>query len=64
MQIPAAVETEEHLEELLSEPTAGAIETLGRLEGDIIVLGVAARSGDARAAWRGEPPTPRASAGG
>jgi nucleoside-diphosphate-sugar epimerase len=33
------------LEELLSEPTEGVVETMRRLEGDIIVLGVAGKMG-------------------
>ena len=35
----------EQLEEILSEPTEGVIETLGRLDGDIIILGVAGKMG-------------------
>jgi uncharacterized protein YbjT (DUF2867 family) len=35
----------EQLEDLLSEPTPGVVETLGRLEGDLIVLGVAGKMG-------------------
>ncbi|NLX14069.1 MAG: NAD(P)-dependent oxidoreductase [Phycisphaerales bacterium] len=34
-----------HLEDLLSEPTTGAIETMGRLKGDILILGVAGKIG-------------------
>jgi nucleoside-diphosphate-sugar epimerase len=40
-----AIQSEDQLEDLLSEPTAGVIETLGRLEGDIILLGVAGKMG-------------------
>ena len=40
-----AIETIDLLEDLLSEPTAGAIDTLGRLEGDVIVLGVGGKMG-------------------
>lgn len=40
-----AIKTVEELENNLSEPTAGVIETLGRLEGDIIVLGAAGKMG-------------------
>lgn len=40
-----AIETETQLEELLSEPTAEVIETLGRLPGDILFLGVAGKMG-------------------
>ncbi|HYT95029.1 MAG TPA: NAD-dependent epimerase/dehydratase family protein [Gemmataceae bacterium] len=35
----------EHLEELLSEPTAAVIETLARLPGDLVVLGVGGKMG-------------------
>jgi uncharacterized protein YbjT (DUF2867 family) len=35
----------EQLEDLLSEPTPGVVETLGRLEGDLLVLGVAGKMG-------------------
>lgn len=40
-----SIRDEEHLEELLSEPSAGAIETLARLEGDVVVLGVGGKMG-------------------
>src|SRR5205085_3704272 len=35
----------EHLEELLSEPSAGAIEALARLPGDLVILGVGGKMG-------------------
>src|SRR5437867_909360 len=35
----------EQLEDLLSEPTDAVVETMGRLEGDIIVLGVGGKMG-------------------
>src|SRR5262245_46037924 len=35
----------EHLEDLLSEPTPGVIDTLGRLEGDLLILGVSGKMG-------------------
>jgi nucleoside-diphosphate-sugar epimerase len=35
----------EHLEELLSEPTDAVVETMARLQGDIIVLGVGGKMG-------------------
>jgi nucleoside-diphosphate-sugar epimerase len=35
----------EHLEELLSEPSPGVIEALGRIEGDLIVLGASGKMG-------------------
>ena len=40
-----AIKTIEELENNLSQPTAGVIETLGRLEGDIIILGAAGKMG-------------------
>jgi nucleoside-diphosphate-sugar epimerase len=39
------IQTVEQLEELLSEPTPGAIETLGRMKGDLILLGVNGKMG-------------------
>lgn len=39
------IETEEELEDRLSEPTPQVVETLGRLKGDIIFLGVAGKMG-------------------
>ena len=39
------ITTEAELEDRLSEPTAEVIETLGRLSGDIVVLGVAGKMG-------------------
>ena len=41
----ATIQTEEQLEDLLSEPTPGVIRTLGRLQGDILILGVAGKMG-------------------
>ena len=35
----------EHLEDLLSEPTDGVVETVRRLQGDVIVLGVGGKMG-------------------
>jgi dTDP-4-dehydrorhamnose reductase len=35
----------DHLESMLSEPTAGVIKTLARLEGDILILGVNGKMG-------------------
>jgi nucleoside-diphosphate-sugar epimerase len=43
--IPDTVEDVPHLEELLSEPSAAAVETLARLEGDLVLLGVAGKMG-------------------
>jgi nucleoside-diphosphate-sugar epimerase len=39
------IEDVEHLEELLSEPTPAAIEAMARLDGDLILLGVAGKMG-------------------
>jgi len=52
---PPAIATETELEDLLSEPTDEVIETLGRVPGDIIFLGVAGKMGPtmARMARRG-----------
>jgi len=44
MNVPA-IETEEQLEQMLSEPTAEVIDTLGRLPGDLVLLGVAGKMG-------------------
>jgi hypothetical protein len=40
-----SIQNVEHLEDLLSEPTAGVIETLARLDGDLILLGVGGKMG-------------------
>jgi nucleoside-diphosphate-sugar epimerase len=39
------IENTEHLEELLSEPTEQAVETLAGLDGDLLILGVAGKMG-------------------
>jgi dTDP-4-dehydrorhamnose reductase len=39
------IRDETHLDELLSEPDPGVIATLGRVEGDLVVLGVAGKMG-------------------
>jgi nucleoside-diphosphate-sugar epimerase len=39
------IENVEHLEELLSEPTPGVVETMARLDGDLLVLGVGGKMG-------------------
>lgn len=44
-----AFETEDELEDALSEPTPGVVETLARLPGDVVVLGVAGKMGPALA---------------
>ncbi|MFA5193040.1 MAG: NAD-dependent epimerase/dehydratase family protein [Verrucomicrobiia bacterium] len=45
MATPESITNVETLEDVLSQPTEGVIETLGRLKGDIIVLGVAGKMG-------------------
>jgi nucleoside-diphosphate-sugar epimerase len=40
-----AIETEEQLDDLLSEPTPAVVETMRRLDGDLILLGVAGKMG-------------------
>ncbi len=42
---PSAVESIDQLEDLLSEPTSGVIDTLGRLEGDVLLLGAGGKMG-------------------
>jgi nucleoside-diphosphate-sugar epimerase len=42
---PALIQSEEILDDLLSEPTPAVIQTLGRLPGDILLLGVAGKMG-------------------
>jgi nucleoside-diphosphate-sugar epimerase len=41
----AAIRDEAHLEELLSEPSPGVVAALGRLPGDIVILGVGGKMG-------------------
>ena len=43
--LPAAIADEAHLETLLSEPTEQVVETLARVDGDVIVLGVGGKMG-------------------
>lgn len=43
--LPETIQNETQLEDLLSEPTPGAIEALGSLEGDIILLGAGGKMG-------------------
>jgi nucleoside-diphosphate-sugar epimerase len=45
MDEPSTIQTEEQLDDLASEPTDGVVETLGRLPGDIMLLGVAGKMG-------------------
>ncbi len=40
-----SIQNVEQLEEMLSEPTAGAIETMGRCKGDLLILGVGGKIG-------------------
>jgi hypothetical protein len=42
---PDSIESVEQLEDLLSEPTEEVIQTLGRLEGDLVILGVGGKMG-------------------
>ncbi len=39
------IQTVEQLDDLLSEPTPGVVATLGRLEGDLLILGVVGKMG-------------------
>ena len=43
--LPSRIESTDQLDDLLSEPTPGVIETLGQLDGDILVLGVGGKMG-------------------
>ena len=45
MELPAAIRDLYHLEELLSEPSVGAIDAMRRVAGDLVVLGVAGKMG-------------------
>lgn len=45
MTLPQAIETEDELEGLLSEPTPAVMEALAGLPGDLIVLGVSGKMG-------------------
>ena len=45
MPYPPRIESIPHLDELLSEPTLHAIDTLGELDGDLMLLGVAGKMG-------------------
>jgi nucleoside-diphosphate-sugar epimerase len=42
---PENIRDEQHLEDLLSEPTSAAVAAMSRLQGDIILLGVAGKMG-------------------
>ena len=43
--LPEVIRDVEQLDDLLSEPTEAVVQTMGRLEGDLIVLGVAGKMG-------------------
>ncbi len=45
MSSPQSIASVEELEDLLSQPTESVVQTLGRLKGDILVLGVAGKMG-------------------
>ncbi|MCC7493120.1 MAG: NAD-dependent epimerase/dehydratase family protein [Fimbriimonadaceae bacterium] len=45
MSLPAQIRDVAHLDELLSEPTPRVVETLGRLDGDLLILGAAGKMG-------------------
>src|SRR5262245_508542 len=45
MPLPAAIRDDVHLEDLLSEPTPGVVEVLGRLPSDMVILGVGGKMG-------------------
>jgi nucleoside-diphosphate-sugar epimerase len=55
--LPETIANLEQLDDLLSEPSAGAIDALARLDGDLIILGVAGKMGPtlARMARRAAP---------
>ena len=44
-QVPDTIRDVEHLDRLLSTPTEGVIDTFSRLDGDVIILGVAGKMG-------------------
>src|SRR4051794_11583027 len=43
--LPPTIAGEEQLDDLLSQPTALAVETLGKLDGDVLLLGVGGKMG-------------------
>ncbi len=45
MTLPKTISTVDELEEILSRPTPGAIDTMKRLEGDLMLLGVGGKMG-------------------
>ena len=60
MALPERIDGEQHLERMLSEPTGAAIEALGRIDGDLIVLGAGGKMGPSLAMshvnviWQGD----------
>src|SRR5262245_21177530 len=45
MNAPPRIESTDRLDELLSEPMPGVVETLSKLDGDILILGVGGKMG-------------------
>jgi dTDP-4-dehydrorhamnose reductase len=45
MSYPPRVNSSEHLDDLLSEPTPGVVDTLRSIEGDLLILGVGGKMG-------------------
>lgn len=45
MKLPDHIESTDTLDDLLSTPTPGVVETLGKLDGDILILGVGGKMG-------------------
>lgn len=45
MSLPTAIADLEHLEDLLSQPTDGVVDTCRRLQGDVLVLGIGGKMG-------------------
>jgi nucleoside-diphosphate-sugar epimerase len=45
VSVPISIRDVSHLEDLLSEPSAAAIDAMRRVEGDVIILGVAGKMG-------------------
>ena len=56
MELPERIETEVELEEVMTRPSAALVEDMARVEGDLMLLGVAGKMGPtmarlARRAW-------------
>jgi nucleoside-diphosphate-sugar epimerase len=45
VELPTSIRDVHHLEQLLSEPSAAAIDAMRRVDGDVVVLGVAGKMG-------------------